>query len=82
MCARSSCKTPDQYLEKQTSIKLLELWQLWLIKKEKKRKNSEYNSVFITTLKIANTIVLLSKHQKELRCNSVVFSTQKKEKRK
>ena len=34
-------------------IKLLELWTLWLKKKEKKRK-------IITTLKIANTKELLS----------------------
>ena len=45
-------------------IKLLELWTLWLKKKgEKRRKkeNSEYKRVVITTLKrIANTIELLS----------------------
>ena len=31
-------------------IKLLELWTLWK-RKEKKRENSEYNRVVITTLK-------------------------------
>ena len=41
-------------------IKLLELWTLWLKKKKKKkRKNSEYKRVVITTLKIANSRVLL-----------------------
>ena len=48
----SSCKIPDQYLKNQKVIKLLELWTLWLImKKEKKRENSEFKRVVITTLK-------------------------------
>ena len=49
-----SCKIPDQYLKKQKVIKLLELWQLWLMKK-RKEKNCEYNSVVITTLKKKET---------------------------
>ena len=41
---------PDQYLKKNKKvIKLLELWQLWL-KKEKKRRNSEYKSVVSNSL--------------------------------
>ena len=36
-----SCKIPDPYLNKKEVIKL---WQLWLMKKKKKEKNSEYNS--------------------------------------
>ena len=51
-------------LKNKKNIKLLELWTLWLKKKgEKRRKkeNSEYKRVVITTLKrIANTIELLS----------------------
>ena len=44
----SSCKIPDQYLKKKKKIiKLLELWLLWLKRKEKQKK------------KIANTKELL-----------------------
>ena len=32
-------------------IKLLELWTLWLKRKEKRKENSEYKRVVITTLK-------------------------------
>ena len=45
-------------LKNKKNIKLLELWTLWL---KKKKENSEYKRVVITTLKkIANTIELLS----------------------
>ena len=37
-------------LKNKKNIKLLELWTLWLKKKEKE-KNSEYKRVVITTLK-------------------------------
>ena len=45
-------------LKNKKNIKLLELWTLWLKKKgEKRRKkeNSEYKRVVITTLKIVGT---------------------------
>ena len=49
---KSPCRIPNQYLKNQKVIKLLELWTLWLImKKEKKRENSEFKRVVITTLK-------------------------------
>ena len=38
-------------LKNKEDIKLLELSQLWLMKKKKRKKNGEYNSVIITTLK-------------------------------
>ena len=53
----SSCKIPDQLKNKKV-IKILELRTLWL-KKEKKRENSQFKRVVITTLKIANTKELL-----------------------
>ena len=34
----SSCKIPDQYLKNKKVIKLLELWKLWLKRKEKREK--------------------------------------------
>ena len=36
-------------------------------------KNREYNSVVITTLKIANTIVLLTQHYKEICWHEYTF---------
>ena len=55
-----SYKIPDQYLKKQKVIKLLEVWQLLLMKRKEQRihKCCYHNA---KKEKIANTIELLSK---------------------
>ena len=50
----SSCKIPDQYLQKQKSYQTFRTLDTLEKKKEKKKKNSEYKRVVITTLKSEN----------------------------
>ena len=47
----SSCKIPDRYLKKTKN--LLNFSGIFGFKEKKRKENSEYNRVFITTPKIA-----------------------------